>query len=42
MLTALDRAIVYIEEDHELPLDLAVELMEQGFDIEALTDEYSK
>lgn len=40
MLTVLDRAIVYLEEGHQIPLDIVVELLEQGFDIEELEDEY--
>lgn len=39
-MTALERAIAYWEEGLPIPLDLAVELMAEGYDVEALEAKY--
>ena len=39
-MTALELAIAYWEEGLPIPLDLAVKLMGEGYDVEALEDEH--
>lgn len=39
-MTSLERAIMIWESGSPIPLYLAVELMSQGFDVEALEAEY--
>lgn len=39
-MTTLELAIEYWEQDEPLPLDLAVALMEEGFEVDTLEDKY--
>lgn len=39
-MSALEKAIAYWSEDMPIPLDLAMELMGEGYDVEALEDFY--
>lgn len=37
-MTLLDKAILILEEDQPLPLDIAAELMEEGIDVVTLEE----
>jgi len=41
-MTSLDLAIIYWEQGHNIPLDLAAILLSEGLDVEALESKYFK